>query len=73
MERESIVRQAKLEDAKEIYGVLLAAFEEFRHFYTSEGFNDTVLSEKAVIERMKEMKLYVAIDQTHKIIGTIGW
>ena len=73
MEQDYLIRRAKIEDAKEIYGVLLAAFEEFRHFYTHEGFNDTVMSEKAVIERMKEMKLYVAIDQRHKIIGTIGW
>ncbi|MFW9818377.1 MAG: GNAT family N-acetyltransferase [Candidatus Thorarchaeota archaeon] len=53
--------------------MLLAAFEEYRSYYTAEGFNDTILSEKAVLERMKEMKLYVAIDQTHKVIGTIGW
>ncbi|MFX1567139.1 MAG: GNAT family N-acetyltransferase [Promethearchaeota archaeon] len=73
MERDYLIRCAKKEDAKGIYGVLLAAFEEFRHFYTPEGFNDTVMSEEAVIERMKEMKLYVAIDQTNTVIGTIGW
>jgi N-acetylglutamate synthase-like GNAT family acetyltransferase len=73
MERDYLIRRAKIEDAKGIYGVLLAAFEDFRQFYTPEGFNDTVMSEKAVIERMKEMKLYVATDQKYKIIGTIGW
>ncbi len=73
MERDYLIRRAQIKDANEICGVLLNAFEEFRHFYTPEGFNDTVMSVKAVIERMKEMKLYVAINQTKKIIGTIGW
>ncbi len=62
-----------MNDANGIYEVLLAAFEEFRHYYTPEGFNDTVMSEEAIIERMKDMILYVATDQKQKIIGTIGW
>ncbi|MFX1350331.1 MAG: GNAT family N-acetyltransferase, partial [Promethearchaeota archaeon] len=51
----------------------MAAFEEFRHHYTPEGFADTVMSEDAVKERMKEMTIHVAVDQTGKVIGTIGW
>lgn len=73
MDRDFLIRRANRNDAKGIYEVLLAAFEEFRHFYTSEGFNDTVMSEQAVINRMREMVLYVAIDKEKNIIGTIGW
>ncbi|MFX1435656.1 MAG: GNAT family N-acetyltransferase [Promethearchaeota archaeon] len=67
------IREATPNDAKGIHEVLLAAFEEYRHFYTPEGFNDTVMSEEAVLERMREMTIYVAIDQRKNIIGTIGW
>jgi ribosomal protein S18 acetylase RimI-like enzyme len=73
MERDYLIRPAKIEDAKGIYEVLLAAFEEFRYYYSPEGFNDTVMSELAVIKRMKEMILFVATDQKKRIIGTIGW
>jgi len=73
MGRDYLIRRASQNDAKGIYEVLLAAFEEYRYYYTPEGFTDTVMSENAVIERMKEMKLYVAVDQKQQIIGTIGW
>ncbi|MFX1479663.1 MAG: GNAT family N-acetyltransferase [Promethearchaeota archaeon] len=64
---------AKYSDAKEIHKVILSAFEEFRDYYTPEGFADTVMSEDAVKERMKEMNIYVAVDHKGLIIGTIGW
>ncbi|MFX0039178.1 MAG: GNAT family N-acetyltransferase [Promethearchaeota archaeon] len=67
------IRKASPNDAKGIHEVILTAFEEYRHYYTSEGFNDTVMSEEAVIERMKEMIIYVAVDKKKNIIGTIGW
>lgn len=73
MDRHFLVRRANRNDTKGIYEALLAAFEEYRHFYTPEGFNDTVMSEQAVINRMREMILYVTIDQEKNIIGTIGW
>lgn len=73
MKVDFIIRQAKLEDANGIHEVILTAFEEYRQFYTTEGFADTVMSEKVAVERMKEMSLYVAVDQESNIIGTIGW
>jgi N-acetylglutamate synthase-like GNAT family acetyltransferase len=73
MRKDFIIRKAIDNDANSIHKVLLAAFEEYRHYYTPEGFSDTVMSKRAVIERMKDMKLYVAIDQNKKVIGTIGW
>jgi len=73
MKKEYNIRKAQSDDAKGIHEVLLRAFEEFRDFYTPEGFSDTVLSEKIALERMKEMTVFVAMDGNGKIIGTIGW
>ncbi|MFW9972646.1 MAG: GNAT family N-acetyltransferase [Candidatus Odinarchaeota archaeon] len=53
--------------------MILSAFEEYRDYYSPEGFLDTVMSEEAVIKRMEEMSIYVAVDQEGLIIGTIGW
>ena len=71
--KEYRIRRAQLKDAKGIHEVLLAAFEEFRHFYSPEGFADTVMSKEVAFERIKKMTLFVAVAQNHKIIGTIGW
>ncbi len=73
MQKECKIRLAENQDAKEIHEVILSAFEEYLHYYTSEGFADTVMSEETTIERMKEMNLYVAVEQEGLIIGTIGW
>ncbi len=73
IEKDFVIRKALPKDAKGIHEVLLTAFVEFRDYYTSEGFTDTVLSEEAVLERMKEMTVYVAVDRKKIIIGTIGW
>ena len=73
MKNDYKIRQAEFKDAKSIHKVILAAFEEYRHYYTPEGFADTVMSEQVAIKRMKEMTLYVAIEQNENVIGTIGW
>ena len=73
MQKECKIRLAENQDAKEIHKVILSTFEEYRHYYTPEGFADTVMSEETTIERMKEMSIYVAVDQEGLIIGTIGW
>jgi len=73
MKKDYKIRKAKSDDAKGIHEVLLRAFEEFREFYSPEGFSDTVLSEQIALERMKEMTVFVAIEHNGKIIGTISW
>jgi ribosomal protein S18 acetylase RimI-like enzyme len=67
------IRKAKPQDAKSIHKVILSAFEEYRKYYSSEGFEDTVMSEELVLTRMKTMNIYVAEDKNKNIIGTIGW
>lgn len=73
MKGEYLIREAEVKDAKRIHEVILAAFEEFRYFYSPEGFADTVMSEKAVAKRIDKMTINVAVDQNNEIIGTIGW
>ncbi len=73
MNKNYIIRKARPKDAKRIHKILLAAFKEFRKYYTNEGFNDTVMSEEAVLVRMKEMTIYVAVNKDNNLIGTIGW
>ncbi|MFX1590544.1 MAG: GNAT family N-acetyltransferase, partial [Promethearchaeota archaeon] len=73
MPKDFTIRLATIKDAKAVHEVLLAAFAEYTCFYSAEGFADTVLSEERAKDRIKEMKVYVAIDQHGKIIGTIGW
>ncbi|MFX1314404.1 MAG: GNAT family N-acetyltransferase [Promethearchaeota archaeon] len=74
MEKTYIIRRASFLDIKPIQEVLLAAFEEYRDFYSIEGFADTILSnEETARDRLNQMIVYIAIDFNGKIIGTIGW
>jgi len=73
MKWEYIIRKAQPKDTKGIHEVVLAAFKEFRDFYSPEGFTNTVMSEKVALERLKKMTLFVAVIQNHEIIGTVGW
>ncbi len=73
MKEDYKIRKAKNDDVKGIHEVLLEAFEEFRALYSQEGFANTVMSEEVALERMKEMKNFVAIEYNGNIIGTIGW
>ncbi|MFW9872633.1 MAG: GNAT family N-acetyltransferase [Candidatus Thorarchaeota archaeon] len=73
MKKDYLIRKAQPPDARGIHEVILAAFEQYRNYYSIEGFTDTVMSEEIALERMKEMTIYIAIDGNGKIIGTIGW
>jgi N-acetylglutamate synthase-like GNAT family acetyltransferase len=73
MRRQYTIRKAQPKDARGIHEVILAAFEEFRDFYSPEGFADTVMSENVALERLKKMTLFVAVIQNNTIIGTVGW
>ncbi|MFW9827438.1 MAG: GNAT family N-acetyltransferase [Candidatus Thorarchaeota archaeon] len=73
MKKDFKIRKAIPSDSKSIHEVILAAFEEYRWFYSSDGFEDTVMSEDLVLKRMKDMTIFVAIDKKGKAIGTIGW
>lgn len=67
------IKEANEEDAPNIHQLLLKAFKKYQDFYTKEGFEDTVLSGNRAKKRIRNMNLYVAIDNEGRIIGTIGW
>ena len=67
------IRRATIDDANGIQKVLLAAFKQYKSYYTQEAFSDTILEDEKVKERLNNMIVYVAVDNIGKIIATIGW
>ncbi|MFZ0640599.1 MAG: GNAT family N-acetyltransferase [Candidatus Acidiferrales bacterium] len=66
------IRAATSDDVPGILQCLRAAFAPFRARYTIGAFRDTVLSESKLPERMKRMKIFVAVDECKNVAGTIG-
>jgi GNAT superfamily N-acetyltransferase len=67
----SIVR-ATLDDADGILTCLRAAFEPYRTQYTSAAYEDTILTENTVRQRIETMTVLLARNEAGLIIGTIG-
>lgn len=66
------IRRAKDDDASGILACLCEAFEEFRSRYTLEGFLDTVLTMETLRERLEKMSVFVAVDSSKQVVGTIA-
>ena len=66
------IRRATKNDAPSILRCLATAFEEYRGSYTSAGFLDTVLTHDTIRQRLQEMVVFVATDESGQIIGTIA-
>jgi GNAT superfamily N-acetyltransferase len=65
------IREATTEESESIHLCLQDAFEPYRGEYTSAAFTDTVPSPAKLRERMRRMKLLVAVRQD-KILGTVS-
>lgn len=65
------VRQAVECDASKISGVLRSAFAEYEPLYTPEGFAVTTPGPEAVLDRMREGPVWVAV-LDNDIIGTVA-
>ena len=65
------VRQAVESDAGAISGVLRSAFAEFEPLYTQKGFEATTPGPEAVLKRMREGPVWVAVHDDI-IIGTVA-
>ncbi len=66
------IRKATESDAPGILGCLRAAFEEYRSSYTPAAFLDTVRTPETIGQRLKDMYVFVATDESGQIIGTIA-
>jgi len=60
------------EDVSGILGCLSAAFAEYRDNYTPGAFADTVLTTETIAKRLQEMTMFVAIEKSGEIVGTIA-
>ncbi len=66
-----IVR-ATLDDAEGILQCLRAAFEPYRTQYTPAAYEDTVLTDETVRQRIETMTVLVARNDVGLIVGTIS-
>jgi len=64
--------RATLDDADGILTCLRAAFEPYRTQYTSAAYEDTILTENTVRQRIETMTVLLARNEAGLIIGTIG-
>ncbi len=58
---EILIRRATPEDAEAISGVLHQAFVEYEPLYTPQAFRVTTSAPAAVLERMREGPVWVAL------------
>ena len=65
------IRSATIEDARGIQECLAAAFEPYRTQYSPGAFADTVLDDEAMLRRLQQMHVLVAIENGH-VAGTIS-
>jgi hypothetical protein len=66
------VRKATIADATGILACLAAAFEPYRGSYTPAAFADTVLTPGTLARRFRKMTVYVAVEESGRIVGTIA-
>jgi GNAT superfamily N-acetyltransferase len=66
------IRRATSEDAGGVLRCLHEAFEEYRDRYTATAYLDTVLTPQGVVQRLTEMRVFVAVRADGEIVGTIS-
>jgi N-acetylglutamate synthase-like GNAT family acetyltransferase len=66
------IRKATSKDAPGILACLSAAFEDYRGSYTPAAFLDTVLTPATIEQRLQEMFVFAAADESGQIIGTVA-
>jgi putative acetyltransferase len=65
------VRLAVPADVPSIASVLQAAFAEYRHLYTAEGYEATTPGIEQIVARFEEGPMWVAV-RGENVIGTVG-
>jgi len=66
------IRRATLDDANEVLRCLYSAFAPYQHCYTKIAFEDTTLTRDSYPVRLAEMSVFVALDDSGRVIGTIA-
>ncbi len=66
------IRKAKNEDCAGILECLSLAFAPYRSEYTPDAYLDTVLTSETLGKRLLRMSVFVAIDVSERVMGTIA-
>ena len=66
------IRKATHDDIPAILACLRLAFEDYLESYTQGAFLDTVLTPETLQGRLETMSVFVAVDCTNEIAGTIS-
>ena len=66
------IRKATLHDMEAVLECLHSAFAPYEHHYTRVAFEDTTLTRDSFPLRLKEMAVFVALDDSGRVVGTIA-
>jgi GNAT superfamily N-acetyltransferase len=66
------IRKAGARDSEGILRCLRDAFEPYRERYTPGGYVDTVLTPETLEQRLATMAVFVAADESGRVVGTIA-
>ena len=66
------IRRATLDDSDGVLRCLHSAFAAYEHHYTRAAFEATTLTHESYLCRLREMMIFVAVDNSGCIVGTIA-
>jgi ribosomal protein S18 acetylase RimI-like enzyme len=66
------LRKATLRDMEAVLECLRSAFAPYEHYYTRVAFQDTTLTRESYPLRLQGMAVFVAVDNSDCIVGTIA-
>ena len=72
MTHEFSIRPALPGEEPAIMRCLRSAFEPYRLYYTPAAYSDTVLTEDTILQRIMEMTVFVALNRSGDVIGTLA-
>jgi ribosomal protein S18 acetylase RimI-like enzyme len=67
-----MIHKATVRDANGILDCLRSAFEPYKRYYSAVAFEDTVLTPESVFRRLDEMVIFVALDHSSMVVGTVA-
>jgi len=66
------IREATLRDVGAVLECLRAAFAPYEHHYTKTALQDTILTPESYPRRLKEMTVFLALNNSGSAVGTIA-
>ena len=66
------IHRATVQHADGILECLRLAFAPYEHGYSSAAYEDTVLTRESLLRRLDEMAVFVALDHSGCVVGTVA-